>query len=147
MPKPVTPLVGCDVFILNGSEQVLLIKRVDSDLWALPGGFHDLGETPARCAIRECFEETGHKIEILRLLGVFSSNCYEFKYIPWKNEEYCHILFQGNLIGGKTTVSEETREIGWFSHDDLPLLYDGHETRIKIGFEANINDNFTPYFE
>jgi len=71
MPKPVTPLVGCDAFVLNEQKQVLLIKRVDSDLWALPGGFHDLGETPAKCAARECLEETGYNIEVIRLLGFF----------------------------------------------------------------------------
>jgi ADP-ribose pyrophosphatase YjhB (NUDIX family) len=147
MPKPVTPLVGCDAFVLNEQKQVLLIKRVDSDLWALPGGFHDLGETPANCAVRECFEETGYNIEVIRLLGVFSSNCYEYKYIPWKNEEYCHVLLQGKLINGNKTTSEETREVGWFSYDELPELYDGHEIRVKFGFQANISGDFTPYFE
>lgn len=147
MPKPVTPLVGCDAFVLNEQKQVLLIKRVDSDLWALPGGFHDLGETPAKCASRECLEETGYNIEVIRLLGVFSSNCYEYKYIPWKNEEYCHVLLQGKLISGSETTSEETREVGWFSYDELPELYDGHKIRVKFGFEANMCANFTPYFE
>ena len=53
MGKPKTPFVGCDVFVTNEKNEVLLIQRVDNKLCALPGGFHDLGETPAKCAIRE----------------------------------------------------------------------------------------------
>lgn len=48
MAKPITPLVACDVFVLNESGQVLLIQRSDNGFWALPGGCHDLGETPPR---------------------------------------------------------------------------------------------------
>jgi len=147
MPKPITPFVGCDTFVLNNEGQVLLIKRADSNLWALPGGCHDLGETPANCAIREYFEETGYKIKLLRLLGVFSSNCYEYVYNPWKENEFCHILFQGVVLGGDKTTSEETLEVGWFSYDELPPLYDGHESRIQFAFKAIQSNNFEPYFE
>ena len=69
MGKPKTPFVGCDVFVTNEKNEVLLIQRVDNKLWALPGGFHDLGETPAKCAIRECKEETGFDIKLNQLLG------------------------------------------------------------------------------
>ena len=46
------------------------------------GGFQDLGETPAKCAIRECKEETGFDIKLNQLLGVWSSNCYEYINYP-----------------------------------------------------------------
>jgi len=45
MPRPVTPFVGCDVFVLNTQGKVLLI-RADNNLWAMPGGAQNLGETP-----------------------------------------------------------------------------------------------------
>jgi len=70
MGKPKTPFVGCDVFVTNEKNEVLLIQRVGNKLWALAGGFHDLGETPAKCAIRECKEETGFDIKLNQLLGV-----------------------------------------------------------------------------
>jgi 8-oxo-dGTP pyrophosphatase MutT (NUDIX family) len=43
-------MVGSDVFIVNEDRKVLLIQRADNKLWALPGGCHDLGETPKKCA-------------------------------------------------------------------------------------------------
>ena len=74
MPKPITPLVGCDTFVVNTRRQVCLIRRADNGLWALPGGYQELGETPMECAAREFLEETGLIIEVTRLLGVYSSN-------------------------------------------------------------------------
>src|SRR3990167_3295944 len=71
--KPVTPLVACDTFVLNEKHDVLLIQRADNKYWALPGGCHDLGETPKLCAERECREETGLDVEVTGLLGVLRS--------------------------------------------------------------------------
>ncbi len=147
MPKPITPLVGCDVFTVNEKKEVLLVKRSDSHLWALPGGFHDFGETPAGCAIRECLEETGYIIEIKGLLGVFSSNRYPYVHYQWKDNEITHILFLGSIVGGDEKLSEETIEIGWFSQASLPALFDGHAVRIATGFSFINNELKLPHFE
>src|SRR5580704_13610523 len=100
MPAPQTPLVGADVFIPDEAGRVLLIRRADNGMWALPGGFHDLNETPATCAIRECLEETGLYIRITGLLGVFSSNRYPEINYPHKGGKYVHILFLAEKIDG-----------------------------------------------
>lgn len=118
MPKPTTPLVGCDVFIIDTSNRVLLVCRRDNALWALPGGCQDLGETPAECARRECLEETGFAVRITRLLGVFSSRRYERVHYPWKQDEFTHLLFCGELVGGSATPSSETSEVAFFGEHD-----------------------------
>ena len=82
MPKPVTPLVACDVFVLNEKQQVLLIRRTDNGFWALPGGCHDLGETASQCAERECFEESGYRVRVSELLGHYSSMRYPYVNYP-----------------------------------------------------------------
>lgn len=147
MPKPITPLVGCDAFVLNEKNQVLLIKRSDNGFWALPGGCHDLNETPMECAVRECFEESGYKIKVTRLLGTYSSNRYEYKNYPWKENQFCHLLFQGTVIGGSAQKSSESTEIGWFAQNQIPPLSDGHDIRIKHGFEMAKDLKLVPYFE
>jgi ADP-ribose pyrophosphatase YjhB (NUDIX family) len=146
MGKPITPLVGCDVFITNEKNEVLLIQRADNKLWALPGGCHDLGETPAQCAIRECKEETGFTIELKRLLGTWSSNCYEYVHYPWKENEFCHLLFEGTVVGGEARTSSESINVCWFNFKELPQLSDGHDIRIKAGFNSR-KKGFKPYFE
>ena len=41
--KPVTPLVGVDVFIPDPESRVLLIKCTDNGFWCIPEGSHLIG--------------------------------------------------------------------------------------------------------
>ena len=136
MPKPVTPFVGCDVFIMDEAARVLLIRRRDNGFWALPGGCQDLGETPAECARRECLEETGLAVRLTRLLGVFSSRRYPYVNYPWKDNEFCHLLFQAVETGGTLRATDETTEAAYFAEGELPVLSDGHGPRVAVGFRA-----------
>ena len=147
MPKPVTPFVGCDVFVTNIAGHVLLIRRHDNGLWAMPGGCQDLGETPAECACRECFEETGFTIRLLKLLGVFSSARYEYVNYPWKDNEFTHLLFHAEITGGETCPSDESTEVSFFAPDALPPLSDGHQARLEQAFRAMADSALPPYFE
>lgn len=147
MPKPITPVVGCDVFTPDETGRVLLIRRHDNNLWALPGGCQDLGETPAECACRECREETGFTVRLVRLLGVFSSRRYEYVHYPWKENEFCHILFQAVVVAGSPSPSSETSEVAFFSESDLPPLSDGHGSRLAFAFRALRDPFLSPFFE
>ena len=148
MPPPVTPLLGCDTFVADEAGRVLLIRRADNGFWALPGGAVELSETPAECAQRECFEETGLRVRITRLLGVFSSLRYPEVNYPFKGRVYSHILFQGERVGG-TALSKttETSALDWFTANELPPLSDGHEPRIRVGFALLGDPHAPPYFE
>ena len=53
-------------------EKVLLTKREDFEVWCLPGGGVEDGETLAEGAIREAKEETGLDVELTSLVGVYS---------------------------------------------------------------------------
>ena len=147
MPTPVTPFVGADVFVVNESCEVCLIRRSDNGLWAMPGGAQDLGETPEECARREFKEETGLDVKVTRLLGVFSSLRYEATTNVNRGHEVTHVLFTGEVVGGQQTPSEETPEIGWFSENTLPPLSDGHEVRVRFGFLTMANPDIEARFE
>lgn len=147
MTKPITPLVGCDVFVVNEKSEVLMIQRSDNGFWALPGGCHDLNETPMECAVRECFEESGYQVEVTELLGVYSSNSYPYVNYPWKENQFCHVLYQAQVVGGSAQTSSETLKVGWFSENNLPALSDGHAPRIEFGFAKLKNAALSPHFE
>ena len=134
MAKPITPLVGCDVFVTDEKGRILLIKRADNGYWGLPGGCQNLSETPREAAERECQEETGFKVEATTLLGVFSSKCYPYEVYPWKDNEFCHIFFAARVVSGSLQCSDETPEVGWFDLHKLPPLSDGNLPRIEFGF-------------
>ena len=147
MPNPATPLVGCDVFVTDEAGRVLLIRRHDNGLWALPGGCQELGETPAECACRECCEESGFVVRLVRLLGVFSSARYEYVHYPWKENEFCHLLFQAAIVAGQSRPSGETIEVAFFSPEALPPLSDGHQPRVQFAFRALRDPTLPPFFE
>lgn len=141
-----TPFVGCDTFISNERGQVLLIQRSDNQKWALPGGSQNRGETMRDCAIRETFEETGLRIEVTDLLGIYSSMNYEAKNYPYPKRDYCHVVFMGKITGGSLSNSEETLTAKWFSENQLPDFSDGHDVRVKKGF-AFMRGDTKPHFE
>lgn len=140
-------MVAVDTFVVNENEEVCLIKRADTHLWALPGGCHDLNETPVKAAVREYYEETGLAIEVTELLGVFSSNLYKYILYPYKDNQFCHILFRGRLIGGEEKTSKETLEIKWFRKNDLDNIAEGHLKRILFAFDKLANSDLPPHFE
>ena len=93
--------------------QVLLHKRRDFRIWALPGGKIEPGETTEQAAIREVKEETGYDIALEGLVGE-----YYRPQIPNGNG----IVYLGRVIGG-TPIEQgpETRALQWFDPQQLPL--------------------------
>lgn len=72
---------------------------------------------------------------------------YVFRTYPYKDREFCHLLFSGEIIGGKTATSEETLEIDCFAESTLPEISDGYLTRISFGFESLRNSHLKPHIE
>ncbi len=59
--------------IVTREGQVLLVRRTITPgrgKWMIPGGFVEFDEDPRQAVVREVLEETGYKVEIVRLLDV-----------------------------------------------------------------------------
>ena len=50
--------------VTDDQDRIVLIRRRDNDLWALPGGGMELGESIVDTAVREVKEETGLDVEV-----------------------------------------------------------------------------------
>ncbi|MCE7763858.1 NUDIX domain-containing protein [Pseudomonas putida] len=74
--------------ILNDKQEILLLRATYGDLsWGLPGGALEPGETIHEALERECYEETGLKLESAILTGVyyhkkFNSQAFIFRCKP-----------------------------------------------------------------
>lgn len=65
----------CVVMTKESDPQVLLIQRGGEPYrgcWAIPGGFMDMDETAAQCAVRELEEETGLRLSDVHQIGAYS---------------------------------------------------------------------------
>ncbi|MCP4423914.1 MAG: NUDIX domain-containing protein [Chloroflexi bacterium] len=99
--------------VIVESGKVLLVKREDFEVWCLPGGRVDEGESMAETAVRETREETGLEVELICLIGISS------EIGAWSD---WHIAgFAAKPIGGELNPqAEEIIDIGYFAPDDLP---------------------------
>ena len=61
--------------VTDDQDRIVLIRRRDNDLWALPGGGMDLGDSIVDTAVREVKEETGLDVEVTGLIGVYTAPC------------------------------------------------------------------------
>jgi ADP-ribose pyrophosphatase YjhB (NUDIX family) len=66
------PLPTADVIIESGERVVLVRRKHPPEGWAIPGGFVEIGESVEEAAVREAFEETGLRVTLTALLGVYS---------------------------------------------------------------------------
>ncbi len=69
-----SPALTVDAVIIADREIVLIKRQKEpfQDRWALPGGFVECGETVDAAVRREVAEETGLRIELKSLVGVYS---------------------------------------------------------------------------
>lgn len=102
--------IGAFVLIFNRQNDVLLCHRTDLDLWNLPGGGMEAGETPWEAAVREVEEETGLIVEVERLAGVYAK----------PQQEEIVFSFVCRVIAGEPTTSDEADEVAFFPVDHLP---------------------------
>ena len=107
------PQFGVDVAIMNEGK-ILLTQREDFEVWCLPGGLVEKGESLVQTARREVLEETGLEVSIERLVGIYS--------MPgWSNGGSHEITFAGRPSGGELRPDpHEVLAAGWFGPDDLP---------------------------
>lgn len=70
--SPTHPLPTADVLIEVGDRIVLIRRKHPPEGWAIPGGFVEVGETVETAAVREAFEETGLRVTLTALLGIYS---------------------------------------------------------------------------
>lgn len=101
--------IGSFAIIVNEQDEVLLCLRNDYDLWNLPGGGVESGESPWQAVIREVQEETGLIVEIEKLLGVYC-----------KTDDDVVFNYKCRTVGGKLQKTAESKELKYYKLEDIP---------------------------
>jgi ADP-ribose pyrophosphatase YjhB (NUDIX family) len=102
--------IGVFAIIFDDKKRVLFCHRTDRDIWNLPGGRFEKGETPWEGVIREVKEETGFNVEVKKLTGIYSK----------PHEDDVAIQFMCNVIGGEMKTNKEADKIRYFAFEEIP---------------------------
>ncbi|MFG2820134.1 NUDIX domain-containing protein [Kitasatospora sp. NPDC048365] len=124
-PTPNSLVPAASVVVVDGAGRILLQRRSDNGLWALPGGRMDLGESIGGCGVRETREETGIDIEITGIVGTYTDPGHVMAYDDGEVRQEFSICLLGRPLGGELRVSDESFEVGWFTPgqtDGLPMV-------------------------
>ncbi|MBS0350720.1 MAG: NUDIX domain-containing protein [Proteobacteria bacterium] len=103
-------IISAFAIIKNDLGEILLCHRRDKDLWNLPGGGVEVGESPWEAVVREVQEEIGLVVRVNHLTGIYSK----------PNHDELSFSFQCEVIGGDLIQTDEADEIEYFSIDNFP---------------------------
>jgi ADP-ribose pyrophosphatase YjhB (NUDIX family) len=110
--------LGTSAIVFNSEGKFLLTKREDNGQWCLPGGAVESGESLAEACAREVFEETGLRVRVKRLVGVYS---HPDQLVVYKDGHKAYIVaihFEAEVVGGEPSLSNETTDFGYFTLED-----------------------------
>jgi ADP-ribose pyrophosphatase YjhB (NUDIX family) len=113
----ITPKVDVRGAVVDEGRILLIQERMD-DRWAMPGGWADLGNTPASVAEREVWEESGYRVKAEKVVAVLDANRIE----PMEFYHAYKIIFLCRLLGGEPRISHETLAVDFFDPNQLPPL-------------------------
>ncbi len=131
--------VSCVAVIFDEArERILLTKREDNDQWCLPGGGMDAGESAAETCIREVWEETGLRVKVERLVGIYTSPDRITIYADGNKLQYVSMFFESKIISGKHGLRDETTDVDYFSQAEIKELdlMEHHIERVADAFAS-----------
>jgi ADP-ribose pyrophosphatase YjhB (NUDIX family) len=113
-----TPKVDVRGAVFRG-DAILLVKERSDGCWTLPGGWADVGDSPAEAVVREIAEESGYQARAVKLLALYDRNKHGHPPIPYHTYK---LFFLCELIGGAPAESAETDGVGFFAESEMPDL-------------------------
>ena len=138
----VGPMASGEAAVFHDGR-LLLIRRSDDGLWALPGGITDPGETLARTAQRELWEEAGLAGRVVELLGIFDSRLWQSA----KRIHFYHAVFRVEVDDPQPRLTDESMAAAYFAADELPPLSPGHHRRAPFVLQQMRGEAPIPYFD
>jgi len=140
----ITPKVDVRGAVVQNGKILLIQERADGK-WAMPGGWADLGNTPASVAEREVWEESGYRVKAEKVVAVIDANRLE----PMEFYHAYKIIYLCKLLEGEPRTSYETLAVDFFDAEQLPPLssYRTNQDMLKEVFAHVENPNRPTMFD
>ena len=136
-----TPKIDVRAAVFREQKLLLVRERLDGG-WTMPGGWADVGDTPAKAAEREAWEEAGFHVKARKLIGVYDAN----RMNPLEFFHAFKMIFLCEILDGDARPSRETSEVNFFRLDEIPANFSGERTterHVRDAFAA-LNDPSIP---
>ncbi|MDA3821480.1 MAG: NUDIX hydrolase, partial [Bacteroidales bacterium] len=124
-----TPKIDVRAVIFNDKDEILMVKEQADGNWSLPGGWADIGFTPAEIAVKETSEEAGIDVEPKKVLAIFDKKCHNHPpdlYYAYK------IFIECIPLNLDLKTGYETSDAGFFSLNNLPNLSTPRNTKEQV---------------
>lgn len=106
------PKVAAGAIVVDRGRLALVRRAINParGKWTFPGGYVDRGEPVDRAAVRETWEETGLRVRVDRLHGVFS----------YPDVTVVLIVYTAAVTGGALAAGPECQEAAWVEPAAIP---------------------------
>jgi 8-oxo-dGTP pyrophosphatase MutT (NUDIX family) len=118
--------------VVDGHGRILLHRRRDNGLWALPGGVMEPGESITDTAVRETHEETGYHVRARYVVGVYSDPRHVFAYDDGEVRQEFSVCIACDVLGGDLSISAESYDVAWHTPDQITALTIHPRIRVRI---------------
>lgn len=142
-PRANSLVVAVAALVRNSDGQVLLIRRGDNGLWAIPGGAQELGETPSQAVVREVREETGLEVEVTGIDGIYSDPRHLISYDDGEVRQEFSIVCHARPVGGAPRPSTESLEVRWVDTQQIDQF--AIEPSMRMRIDHGLADEQRPY--
>ncbi|MDW0111160.1 NUDIX hydrolase [Sporosarcina aquimarina] len=140
-----TPKIDVRAVVFKNNK-ILMVKEEADGVWALPGGWGDIGLSPSEVAVKEVQEESGYDVKAIKLIGLLDKN---FHPHPSSAYHVYKVFIQCEITGGEPKTGIETSAVGFFAENELPELSVARntESQIQLAFKHLHNPKEPVYFD
>jgi ADP-ribose pyrophosphatase YjhB (NUDIX family) len=124
--------------VVVDAGRLLLVHRADNDLWALPGGGHEVGESIEDTVVREVKEETGMDVQVTGLVGLYTNPAHVMAYDDGEVRQQFSLCFRARLLGGQLANSPESKAVRWVPIREVDglTIHPSMQLRIQHGLDS-----------
>jgi ADP-ribose pyrophosphatase YjhB (NUDIX family) len=132
-PRANSIVPAASAVVVDPDRRILLHRRTDNELWSIPGGGMEVGETIAETVVREVEEETGLKVEPERLVGIYTNPRHVVAYDDGEVRQQFSVCFACRIVGGQLLDrANESLEVGFFSPEEIEAMPMHPSIRLRI---------------
>ena len=122
------PVPACGVLVLSRGKILLARRRHEpkAGAWGIPAGFMEYGEHPEKTAVREALEETGLRVRLTGLFGVYAGR-------DDPRTRAVLILYHAQVVGGRLVAGDDAMELGYFplERPPRPIAFRAHREALR----------------